>query len=113
MKLGFGMMRLPRVEGTNDIDFEQYPEEHCIKAPELLHEGGVGEEMIHAICSHGYGHVDVKPEHLMDISYINSEFRKNHARQVDGVQGTDFLDKYEAVIDYSRCKLFLKIRKEE
>ena len=55
MKLGFGMMRLPRVEGTNDIDFEQYPEEHCIKAPELLHEGGVGEEMIHAICSHGYG----------------------------------------------------------
>ena len=47
-------------------DFEQYPEEHCIKAPELLHEGGVGEEMIHAICSHGYGHVDVKPEHLME-----------------------------------------------
>ena len=51
--------------------------------------------------------------YLMDISYINSEFRKNHARQVDGVLGTDFLDKYEAVIDYSRCKLFLKIRKEE
>ena len=50
----------------HDIDFEQYPEEHCIKAPELLHEGGVGEEMIHAICSHGYGHVDVKPEHLME-----------------------------------------------
>ena len=46
----------------HDIDFEQYPEEHCIKAPELLREGGVGEEMIHAICSHGYGHVDVKPE---------------------------------------------------
>lgn len=37
----------------HDIDFEQYPEEHCIKAPELLHEGGVSEEMIHAICSHG------------------------------------------------------------
>ena len=51
--------------------------------------------------------------YLMDISYINSEFRKKHARQVDGVLGTDFLDKYEAVIDYSRCKLFLKIRKEE
>ena len=51
----------------HDIDFEQYPEEHCIKAPELLRAGGVGDEMIHAICSHAYGmHVDVKPEHLME-----------------------------------------------
>ena len=51
----------------HDIDFELYPEEHCIKAPELLREGGVGEDMIHAICSQGYGlHVDVKPEHLME-----------------------------------------------
>lgn len=51
----------------HDIDFEQYPEEHCIKAPELLRAGGVGEEMIHAICSHAYGmHVDVKPEHEME-----------------------------------------------
>ena len=57
--------------------------------------------------------IEEKDLYLMDISYINSEFRKNHARQVDGVLGTDFLDKYEAVIDYSRCKLFLKIRKEE
>ena len=36
----------------HDIDFEQYPEQHCIKAPDLLREGGVGEDMIHAICSH-------------------------------------------------------------
>lgn len=51
----------------HDIDFEQFPEEHCIKAPELLRESGVGEEMIHAICSHAYGmHVDVKPEHQME-----------------------------------------------
>lgn len=51
----------------HDIDFEMYPEEHCIKAPELLRAGGVGEEMIHAICSHAYGmHVDVKPEHQME-----------------------------------------------
>ena len=57
--------------------------------------------------------IEEKNLYLMDISYINSEFRKNHARQVDGVLGTDFLDKYEAIIDYSRCKLFLKIRKEE
>ena len=39
----------------HDIDFELYPEEHCKKAPELLREGGVSEEMIYAVCSHGYG----------------------------------------------------------
>lgn len=51
----------------HDIDFEQYPDAHCIKAPELLREGGVGEDMIHAVCSHGYGlTVDVKPEHEME-----------------------------------------------
>lgn len=51
----------------HDIDFEQYPEEHCIKAPELLREGGVSEDMIHAVCSHGYDlTVDIKPEHEME-----------------------------------------------
>ena len=49
------------------MDFEQYPEEHCTKAPELLQEIGASEEMVHAICSHGYGICsDVKPEHLME-----------------------------------------------
>jgi predicted hydrolase (HD superfamily) len=51
----------------HDIDFEQYPEQHCIKAPELLREGGVGDDIIHAVCSHGYGiTVDIKPEHEME-----------------------------------------------
>ena len=51
----------------HDIDFEQYPEEHCIKAPELLRDAGVGEDIIHAVCSHGYElTVDVKPEHEME-----------------------------------------------
>lgn len=51
----------------HDIDFEKYPEEHCIKAPELLREGGVGEDIIHAVCSHGYElTVDIKPEHEME-----------------------------------------------
>lgn len=51
----------------HDIDFEQYPEEHCIKAPELLRAGGVGEDVIHAVCSHGWDlTVDVKPEHEME-----------------------------------------------
>ncbi|MCR5129894.1 MAG: aspartyl protease family protein [Prevotella sp.] len=48
--------------------------------------------------------------YLMDISYLNAEFKKNHARQVDGILGTDFLDKHQAVIDYAQCKLYLKIK---
>ena len=39
----------------HDIDFELFPEEHCKKAPELLREAGVSEDMIYAVCSHGYG----------------------------------------------------------
>lgn len=51
----------------HDIDFEMYPEEHCVKAPELLKEAGAEDELIHAVCSHGYGLVsDVKPEHQME-----------------------------------------------
>ena len=51
----------------HDIDFEQYPEQHCQKAPQLLQEAGASEELIHAVCSHGYGLVcDVKPEHEME-----------------------------------------------
>ena len=51
----------------HDIDFEEYPDEHSIKAPELLRAGGVGEDIIHAVVSHGYGlTVDVKPEHEME-----------------------------------------------
>ena len=51
----------------HDIDFEMYPDEHCIKAPELLEDAGVSDELIHAVCSHGYGiTVDVKPDHQME-----------------------------------------------
>ena len=51
----------------HDIDFEMYPDEHCKKAPELLEKGGVGEEMIHTVCSHGYGICsDVEPVHEME-----------------------------------------------
>lgn len=51
----------------HDIDFEKYPEEHCIKAPELLAEIGASEELIHGVCSHGYGiTVDVEPNCLME-----------------------------------------------
>ena len=57
----------------HDIDFELYPEEHCLKAPGMLREAGVGEDVIHAVCSHGYGitvgcgvTINVKPEHEME-----------------------------------------------
>ena len=51
----------------HDIDFEMWPDEHCKKAPELLREAGVDEDMIHAIVSHGYGLcVDVEPEKEME-----------------------------------------------
>ena len=59
----------------HDIDFEKYPEAHCIKAPELLREAGVGEDMIRAVCSHGYDlTVDIKPEHEMEkVLYATDE----------------------------------------
>lgn len=51
----------------HDVDFEKYPERHCKKAPELLAEIGAEPELVHAVCSHGYGIcTDVKPEHEME-----------------------------------------------
>ena len=51
----------------HDIDFELYPEQHCVKANEILHELDIDEDMIHAIISHGYGICcDVEPTHEME-----------------------------------------------
>ena len=57
----------------HDIDFELYPTEHCLKAPELLRAGGVSEDIIHAVVSHGYGitiecgvTLDVEPVYEME-----------------------------------------------
>ena len=57
----------------HDIDFELYPAEHCLKAPELLKDGGVSDDIIHSVCSHGYGitvecgtTIDVEPLHEME-----------------------------------------------
>ncbi len=51
----------------HDVDFEKWPEEHCKKAPELLKEIGAPDDMVRAICSHGYGLcVDIKPELQME-----------------------------------------------
>ena len=51
----------------HDVDFEQWPKEHCRKAPELLAEIGCSEEFVHAVCCHGYGLCsDVEPVHEME-----------------------------------------------
>lgn len=52
----------------HDIDFEMWPEEHCVKAPELLKPAGFDDRFIHAVVSHGYGMTgaDTKPEHEME-----------------------------------------------
>ena len=51
----------------HDIDFEQWPEEHCVRCVSLLEEVGATPEFIHAVCSHGYGLcADVEPEHPME-----------------------------------------------
>lgn len=51
----------------HDVDFEKWPEEHCKKAPELLAEIGCSGELVHAVCSHGYGICsDVEPVHEME-----------------------------------------------
>lgn len=51
----------------HDLDFELYPDEHCVKVVEIMEAEGYGEGVIRAICSHGYGmRVDIKPEHEME-----------------------------------------------
>ena len=59
----------------HDLDFEQYPEQHCIKEQELMREEGLDETIIHAAASHGYGiTVDIEPEHTMEkVLYATDE----------------------------------------
>jgi len=68
-KLGYGDKAdfWAEVGLLHDVDFERFPNEHCLKAPELLSEIGACDEFIHAVVSHGYGLCcDVKPEHEME-----------------------------------------------
>lgn len=68
-KLGYGGDRdfWGTVGLLHDLDFEMYPEEHCLKEQEIMRERGIDEKIIHATASHGYGiTVDIKPEHEME-----------------------------------------------
>lgn len=57
-----------RVVGLlHDLDFEQFPEQHCVKSQELMRELDLDERVIRATASHGYGLcVDIAPEHVME-----------------------------------------------
>ena len=59
----------------HDIDFEGFPEQHCVKAQELLKQGGVADDMIYSICCHGYGIcIDWEPKELMEkVLYASDE----------------------------------------
>lgn len=59
----------------HDLDFEQYPDQHCIKSQEIMRARGVDEAIIHATASHGYGiTVDIRPEHEMEkVLYATDE----------------------------------------
>jgi putative nucleotidyltransferase with HDIG domain len=51
----------------HDIDYERFPEQHCVKAAEILRERGLDEEYVHAVCSHGFGIcADVEPAARME-----------------------------------------------
>ena len=52
----------------HDLDFEKYPDQHCVKSQEIMREAGVDEAIIHATASHGYDMTgsDIKPEHPME-----------------------------------------------
>lgn len=51
----------------HDLDFERWPEEHCVKCQELMRARDIDEPMIHAVASHGYGQcADIRPEQLME-----------------------------------------------
>ena len=59
----------------HDLDFEMYPDEHCVKSQEIMREKGLDERLIRATASHGYGLcVDIEPEHEMEkVLYATDE----------------------------------------
>ncbi len=59
----------------HDLDFERWPEEHCVKSQEIMRGLGIDERVVRATASHGYGMcVDIKPEHEMEkVLYATDE----------------------------------------
>lgn len=59
----------------HDLDFERFPQQHCVKAQEIMRQRGLDERLIHAVASHGYAiTVDIRPEHPMEkVLYATDE----------------------------------------
>lgn len=51
----------------HDLDFELWPDQHCIKEQEILRQRDIDERLVHAVASHGYVlTVDIEPKHEME-----------------------------------------------
>ena len=76
-KLGYGEEKAfwSLVGLLHDLDYERWPEEHCVKSQELMRQAGVDEALIRSTASHGWGHrVDIQPEHEMEkVLYATDE----------------------------------------
>lgn len=76
-KLGYGAEKefWCTVGLLHDLDFEQYPEQHCIKEMKIMTELGLDPRLIRAVGSHGYGICcDIQPEHEMEkVLYATDE----------------------------------------
>ena len=76
-ELGYGeeMAHWSLVGLLHDLDYERWPDEHCIKSQELMREAGVEESIVRATASHGWGHrVEIEPEHEMEkVLYATDE----------------------------------------
>ena len=81
----------------HDIDFELYPDQHCVKAVDLLQENGVGDEIIHSVCSHGWGLVsDVEPTHLMEkILFATDELTGLISKSVSDMEVSSLKKKFK------------------
>ena len=68
-ELGYGEQEQfwSQVGLLHDLDYERWPEEHCVRSQELMRQAGVDEAVVRATASHGWGHrVDIAPEHEME-----------------------------------------------
>lgn len=90
----------------HDLDFEQWPEQHCIKEQELLRQRGIEERIVHAVASHGYKlTVDIAPEHEMEkVLYAVDELTGligavallRPSRSVSDLEGKSVKKKYKS-----------------
>ena len=92
----------------HDLDFEMYPDEHCIKSQEIMREKGLDERLIRATASHGYGlHFDglPEPQHEMEkvlfaadelTGLIGAAARMRPSKSVQDMEVSSLKKKYKS-----------------